>query len=65
MRCYVCDWEGSEEEMEVSQSSLFLYDYIIAEKLKMEVTRQSQSCPRCHTILASHRLVGGVVFDGG
>ena len=64
MKCYKCDWEGEEEQMVERPSGLFLYDYVIAEKIKMEVTRSNYHCPRCENILVSHRKVGGMVFDG-
>lgn len=51
--------------MVVSPSPLFLYDYVIAERIKMDVSRENRSCPKCENVLVSHRLVGGMVFDGG
>ena len=65
VKCYQCDWEGEEEQMIPRESGLFLYDYIIRDKMKMDVRRENHHCPKCDAILVSHRLIEGMVFDGG
>ncbi len=63
MRCYNCEWEGNEESLVESQGSLLFYDYVAANAMMIDVTRTNHSCPKCGTILKSHRVIGGMVLD--
>ncbi len=63
VKCYKCDWEGKEEELVQRPGNLQLYDYVIGNSMKAEVTRMDHLCPRCGEVLKSHRLIGGMVFD--
>ncbi|OPY33225.1 MAG: hypothetical protein A4E32_00899 [Methanomassiliicoccales archaeon PtaU1.Bin124] len=65
MRCFNCAWEGPEEELVEKPGSLIFYDFVAQQTLGMEVTRSNQHCPKCDSILKSHRLVGGMVLDQG
>jgi len=64
VKCSSCEWDGREEELVEEPSGLFLYDYVIAEKIKGDITRSSYLCPRCKTTLQSHRKIDGFIFDG-
>lgn len=63
IKCHNCDWQGREEDLLERPAGLQLYDYVAMQSLKTEVTRAEYLCPRCGTVLKSHRLIGGMVFD--
>ena len=64
VKCYKCDWEGSEEELVREPGSLMFYGNLLKDQLKgAEVTRVNLLCPKCGNMLKSQRLIDGVVFD--
>jgi hypothetical protein len=63
IRCYNCEWEGKEEELKEAPGNLMFYDYVAANAMMLEVTRSDHLCPKCGTVLKSHRMIGGMVFD--
>jgi len=63
VKCYKCEWEGREEDLVEKPGDLMFYDYVAANTLMIDVTRTNYLCPKCGTMLKSHRVVGGMVLD--
>jgi predicted RNA-binding Zn-ribbon protein involved in translation (DUF1610 family) len=63
IRCYKCNWEGSEEQLVETPGNLIFYDYVAINMGIPDIARTDFLCPRCGEMLRSHRMSNGMVFD--
>jgi hypothetical protein len=55
MKCQGCDWEGAEDDLVEWKGDLTPNDQTLNLIYFMGVTRTDQCCPRCSSVLQSHR----------